>query len=486
MTQPKVTIEELDGSLGILPSSEGRLYAVAGVCSSGPVATPAAFARVQDITSNFGAGPAVEAAAHYIEKRGRPVLFTRTAAGASDTGDVSSVASTATGTSVVTIASSPTPNDDYELVLYFVTGGTRGTAGITYKLSLDGGETYGAVTALGTATSITVPGAGGVTFSLGVGTVVAGDYHTARTTAPNWDSTTIAAALTALQNSVQDWEICHVVGPVESGGAFDAIENKFAAMFAAGKRKVWIGNCRTPDLGESEAAYLTAITTALGSKTTKQGALAYGACKMPSSVSGRQYRRPTAFWYAALEGSVSEEVNTADVSRGAITGVSIADANGNPSEHDESIYPGADDARFVTARTHTKYPGVYVNRPRLYSSDGSDFQLMPHRRVLNLFHDTLDEYFTFRLNKPVLVDRNTGFILEAEALEIEQGALSLCRARLLTKPKASNVLFTLGRRDNLLSTKTMTGDGRLLPLSYPEFINLSVGFYNPALTVQPV
>lgn len=486
MTQPKVTIEELDGSLGILPPSAGRLFAVTGVCTSGPVATPATYARVQDLTAAFGSGPAVEAAAHHIERRGRPVLFCRAAAGGSDTGDVSDVASTATGTSIVTIASSPTPNDDYEIVLYFIVGGTRGTSGATYKLSLDGGRTWGATTALGTATSITVPGAGGVTFSLAAGTFVAGDYHTVRTTAPNWDSTSIGVALTALQNTVVNWEICHVVGPVLDGTAFDAIENKFAAMFAAGKRRVWVGAPRLPDIDETEATYLAALTAALGSKSTKQGALVMGGCKMPSSVTGRTYRRPLAYYYAALEAASSEEVNTADVSRGPLSGISIADSNGNPDEHDESIYPGGDDARFVTARTFPNRPGVYINRPLIYSSPGSDFELMPHRRVLNLAHDALDEYFTERLNKPVLVDRTTGFILEAEALEIEAGALAIMRARLLAKPKASNVLFTLGRHDNLLSTKTMTGEGRVLPLSYPEFINLSVGFYNPALSVQPV
>lgn len=485
MTQPKVTITELDGSLGILPASQGRLFAVTGVCSSGPVATPAAYARIQDLTAAFGTGPAVEAAAHYIERRGRPVLFTRAAAASGDVGTVSAVTSVATGTSVVTITASPAPNDDYELVLYFTRAGTRGTDG-WYKLSLDGGRTWGAETSLGAATSISVPGAGTVSFALAAGTFVAGDYHTARALAPNWDGTTIAAALLALQNSVQNWEICEVVGPVTSGTLFDAVETKFAAMFAAGKRRVYIGSTRMPTVGESEATYLTSLTAALGSKSTKYGALVMGACKLPSSVNGRSYKRPFGFYYAALEASVSEEVNTADVSLGAATGVSIADSNGNPDEHDESINPGGDDARFVTARTIVNRPGVFINRPLLYSSAGSDFELMPHRRVLNLAHDALDEYFTNRLNKPVLVDRTTGFILEAEALEIEAGALAIMRSRLLAKPKASAVLFTLGRHDNLLSTKTMTGDGRVLPLAYPEFINLSVGYYNPALTVQPV
>jgi hypothetical protein len=239
-----------------------------------------------------------------------------------------------------------------------------------------------------------------------------------------------------------------------------------------------------PTVAESEAAYLTAFGTALGAKSTKYGAICYGSCKLTSSVSGRKYKRPTAFWYAALEAAASEEVNTADVSRGAIAGVNITDDNGNPDEHDESINPGGDDARAVTARTHTLYPGVYVNRPRLYSPDGSDYQLVPHRRVINLAHDALTSYFTIRLSKPVKVNKDTGYILESEALEIEAGATAAMRSALLAKPKASAVSFTLSRFDNILSTKTMTGSARVTPLAYPETFNLDVGFVNPALQVQ--
>ena len=51
-----------------------------------------------------------------------------------------------------------------------------GTAGITYKVSCDGGVTYSAVTVLGTATSITLPVGGKI--ALAAGDVAAGDTIT--------------------------------------------------------------------------------------------------------------------------------------------------------------------------------------------------------------------------------------------------------------------------------------------------------------------
>jgi hypothetical protein len=102
---------------------------------------------------------------------------------------------------------------------------------------------------------------------------------------------------------------------------------------------------------------------------------------------------------------------------------------------------------------------------------------------MNLARDVLRNYFARRLNKPVRVNRDTGFILEAEALEIESGATAALRTALVTKPKASEAVFVLSRFDNLLSTKTLTGDSRVTPLAYPEVVEIALGFFNPALQV---
>jgi hypothetical protein len=482
MTQPKVTITELDGALGVLPPSAGALYALVGASSSGAVATPATYARITDIESDFGVGPLVEAAAHYIEKYGRPVVLVRT--GQTTVGAAGTVTFDGTGTSVATVDAGSEPYDDYEVVVEIVTGGTRGVAGITYRYSLDGGRTWSPVIALGTATSIVIPDTD-ITINLAAGTLVAADEISFRTTAPKWNTTEVGAALDALQASSVFWELVHVVGDID-GAAFDAIDPKISGMAASGKFRAWIGSFRMPNAAESESAYLTAFSTAFGSKATVHGEICAGAAWMISSVDGRQYRRPASYVIAARQASVSEEVNIADVNLGSLPGISIRDDNGNVAHHDESVNPGLDDARATVLRTWEGLQGVYVNRPRVLSADGSDFQLLAHRRVMNLAHAALRSYFIRRLNKPVRVDRATGFILETDALEIESGARAVMRAQLLAKPKASAIQFALSRTDNVLSTRTLTGTARVTPLAYPEFIELELGFLNPALQIQTV
>lgn len=485
MSQPNVTINELDGALGVLPPSAGALFALAGPSSQGPVDTPSTFARIADVVSTFGVGPLVEAAAHAIERYGRPVALTRTGAtvaGLYPAADVTVQAGT--GTSIATVDDVGTePADDYEVFVVVVAGGTIGVTGITLRYSLDGGRTLSPVQSLGVATSYVIPGSGGIAIDFAAGTLVAGDTVAFRATAPNWDGTEIGTALDALEASAVSWELLEIVGPIDAT-TFDVIDLKVAGMAAGGKYRAWMGHVRMPTLGETEAAYLSSLSTSFASKATVHGALCAGACKLTSSVSGRKYRRPVSFVAAAREASVAQHINIADVNLGPLQGVAIRDANGNPDEHDESANPGLDDARFYVLRTWDGIAGIYVNRPQLFSPEGSDYQLVPHRRVLNLAHDALRRFFLRRVNKPVRVNSTTGFILENDAREIEAGALAVLRTTLRDTPKASKVQFTLSRTDNLLSNATMNGEARVTPLAYPEQIVLSVGFLNPALQVQ--
>jgi hypothetical protein len=455
--------------------------AVLGISSAGTANVPASYGKISSLVAAFGYGPLVEAAARHIELTGDAVVVVKTGKtteGAAGAVDVTGV----TGTSVVTFDGTTYPYDDYDVKVVVVTGGTRGTAGITFKISLDGGKNYSATIALGTATSYEFPNSG-VKFNFAAGTLVAGDTWTCRTTAPLYSAAQLGAAFDALRLSTHAVEIVQVAGLLD-GTSFDTVSTKRASSYSANKEITIIGHCRMPNSGESEATYLAAMNTIFSAKSDSAVALTSGACYLISSVSGRNYRRPVSFVAASLEASVSEEVNTADLNLGSLTGVSVTDANGNPDQHDETTNPGLDDARFYVLRTVQGYSGVYVNRPRLFSAEGSDFQLVPHRRVLNLAHAALRAYFTRRLNKPVRVNAATGYILEEEALEIESGARAVMRAALMAKPKASGIEFTLSRTDNLLTTKTMTGQARVIPLAYSEFINIDLGFKNPALQTQ--
>jgi hypothetical protein len=479
MSLPSVVITELDGQIGALPSGQ-KILAMIGVSDAGTVNSPAAFGRKKDVISAFGNGPLVEEACHFIEITKLPVLCVKTGATVAATNDAIDVTAK-TGTSAVTV--SGLANDDFDVSLTVVAGGTIGVAGITFTYSFDKDRTQSAVTALGTAALFAFPSAGTLAFNFAAGTLVAGDVIRIRTHAPNWNASELSAAVSALAASSLAWEICDVVGPID-GTAYDTLGTLFAGL----PEKDWIGACRMPNAGESEAAYLTAMSAIFSARSTTVGMLCYGAAKTVSGVTFRQYRRPSRTTIATRAASVSEEIDTAAVDLGTLPGIDIRTPGGNPDPdcHDEAVNPGADDARFTVLRTVDGIPGVYVNNPRVHSAPGSDFEFFQHRRVMIIAKEAIRLYFLRRLHVPIRVDKTTGFILEEEALEIESGAKAVLRSVLLSKPKASAIDFELSRTDNLLVTKKLNGQARITPLAYPKEIDVAIGFFNPSLQVLKV
>lgn len=478
MTVPGITTTQLDGALGVLPASAGRPYACVGTSSSGTAATPALYARVSDVVSTFGQGPNVEDACYHIQRTGRPVLITK-AATVTD-GSYGTPVNGITGTSVVAVAASVKPYDLYDFIFEVVTGGTRGTAGIKYRYSLDGGENWSATIALGTDVAITTA-AGNVGLTFAAGTLVAGDRFSVRTVAPIYDSTSLLAALTALGQSTLPWEIVHVGGAVSATFA-GVIESWMTGLAAASKNRAYVCNARVPAVSESEATYSSSIGTDFASFTTKHGLICAGACDLPSSVSGRPYRTPASRGIGSRQAVVDVQINIANIDQGGpIPGARIRDSLGNVKHHDEAVNPGLDALGFCVLRTWDNEPGVYVNRPRLMSGATSDFQLMPHRRVMNTGIDTCLAYLRRRLSKDILVDPETGYISEADATEMEKAANALLLSALTSQRKASRAWLVVSRTDNILSTATINFELRIVPLGYPDTFVLTAGFVNPAL-----
>jgi len=472
----KVGITELDGALAILPSSAPKAVAVLGQCASGPFNLPAAFGSPQSVITNYTRGAAAQLAAFVLQKYGVPVLLCRT--NTTTASSFTSMVHTGAGTSVVTV--SGTADDDYQPWLTFIAGGTIGTAGPTFQWSLDGGRTKSAVTALGTANTFAFPNSGGVVFNFAAGTVLAGQIETCRSSAPVWNNTDLAAGLLALENSLIPWELCLVVGDLTATSAAVLDAN------IDDKRHAWVGHVRKPQVAESAATYQTSLASAFSSYNTTYGELTAGDGEQISAIDGRSYYRPAGFGIGPLECSVDQAVSIAEIDVGGLSAFQIRDDNGNPLYYDESVTPGLSDLGFSVLRT---WPpeiarGVYPNNPKLFSSPGSDFDIMPKRRVMNLAHAGAYPYLARRLAKQIRVDKKTGYILEADAREIESGLTAAITAQV--GKRVSGVIVAVSRTDNLLSKAPLTGQYRLTPLAYPEDIEFTAGFQNPALNVIPV
>jgi hypothetical protein len=478
---PAVTLTQLDGGLGIMSPTTGALPAVIGCSSSGTAATPGTYTRIDDLKTAFGAGPLVEAAAMLIEITGKPVVCCK-AATVTDGAQADLVKTGVTGLCVVTLTAGVKPIDEYDVRILIVTGGTVGVSGITYRWSLDGGRTYSPETALGTATKLAITDGTidtGVSFDLTSATLVAGDYWTCRTTPPTHDATTLLAATTALKNSSLEWDFCLLADPGTATNVA-ALDTWMTSLFNAGKDKAFLAGFRRPSTVETEATYLTAWGSAFGSVATTYGAVGYGYAKTRSSISGRIYKRSPA-WSAAVRAcQLYLGQDMAEVALGPLSGVTLGDSNGNPDDHDEYINPGGDAARGLTLRTIPGYAGAYICNPRMLHPTGSDFQYWQFRAVMNTACAITRQTLNGRLSKAIRLNA-AGTILESEARDIEALVNAKLRAALTSIPSCSSVTFVLKRDDVVLSTQTLTGDVRIVPLAYPKQINVTLAFNNPAL-----
>lgn len=488
---PSVDQSELDGSLGVAPPSSGKLLAVLGTSSAGTLNAPASFANSNDVLSTFGYGPLTEVACRSIDTEHLPVVCVRVddsgAAGAMGTIDDSGV--TGTAVTFITHTASTEPFDDYQVVVKIIAGGTLGVAGITYQYSLDGGTNFSQTQALGTSLILAIPNSG-VSFTITTAkTLIAADTFTAPTTAPQPSGSDIAAGLAALKDTLIIWEESLIANPLDAT-KFDTVETSFAGLPGAGLYRWWCANTRVPTAAETEGAYLSSLSTAFGAKSTKVGCLCAGQAYTISSVPGRvlRYTRPASFSVGPRIAAISPQLDAADVSLGSLPGVSLRNGNGNPvlGIHDEFRNPGLDDARFTTLRTWPRKGGTYITNPRIFSPAGSDFDLVQLRRVMNLAREASYDALQERLNKSILVNKKTGFILEKEAVEIEAFVTGRIGAAIGAQPMASGWTFVLSRTDNILSTKTLNGEARVIPLGYVKKIIERIGFTNPALSVVGV
>lgn len=480
-----VNLSITDGALGAVSASADNTSVCMGCSSQGPVSQMLLTTSLKTIQTTYGTGPMPEAAGFRIFNSGAPVIAMRTPP--TNPGTSSAVTFAGTGTSAITVTLDGTVGafDDSQTIFQVITGGTKGTAGITFRVSRDKGRTWSPVIALGTAASYVIP-ASGITLHFATGTLVAGDTATFYTIAPLWAIADVAACFATLSASTQEWSFAHVVGnATESDSA--AVDGYMANMATAYRYAFAITEARdvNPDGSETEAQWITAIEASYAALSSVRVGVAAGMAQLRSPFTQQLNRRNAAWTIATRAVGVSVHVDLARVLDNALVNTQFPDPTVLPLDsdvyHDERVTPGLDAARFMTLRTYIGKPGVFVKNGNLMAPNGSDFTLVQYRRVMDLACRTTYNFFLNQLNNNVRLDKTTGFILEKDASTIEKDATLELKTVLVDAAHASNAFCVLSRSDNLSSTKTLHTTVRVEPLGYLKDIEVDMAFENVAV-----
>lgn len=471
MPLPEASITIRDGALGLVPQSSQNVVACVGVASSGAVATVQSFGpgNVQAIVDAFGQGPLVEQLA-LIVAAGAPCIGVRVTA--STAGTSAAVVKVGAGTSVMTL--SGTPNDAYELKMLITRSGSSPTANeAAFKVSLDGGLTYGPEVALPSSGAYIIPNTG-LTATFAVGTLIVDNTYSSACTAGSYTTGDLNTAIDALLADPREWFLLNVVGvPADTSamaGVFAALDTKMTTAqtgfrFARALLSAYSG---------ADAALITSFA----SLSSLRVGIAAGFIRMVSPLNGFQLLRSASFALAKRLAQIVPSEDAARVASGPIGGEVVSLAR------DEFKTPGLDAVGVSTLRTHVGLNGFYVTNSRLKAPGTSDYQFFHHGRVMDLASKATRIGTLQFLNDSVLVNKTTGFILEGEARRIERYVEEQVRAVTTRPGYASDVAVTVRRNNNIISDQTLYVDVRVIPLGYVKAITASVGFFNPAL--QPV
>jgi hypothetical protein len=482
MPLPSLTFTEEDNQLGTIPPNDGDTLAIIATCEKGPINEPGIYLNPKDIQSTFGRGLLAELACWEVATTGRPVLLVR-----EDTvtqGSAGSlVTSGVTGSCVVTLDTAVKPFDDYQVVVLIVAEGTIGTAGITYKYSLDGGITYSRETALGTAATFTIADAN-VKFNLAAGDLNADDTWSAIAVAPAGDDNTLDDALESLQNTANKFDLIVREGP-STAASVAVLETRCVSMSDLGREMTAIASFRWKNAGETEQQYADAFNAAFAATVAPHCSVWTDAVDVQSPISQRWYKRRTGFdaCVAAVDANPGQDL-AEQGTQVRPDGVRLVDQNNNPKYHNELLSPTLDGLRASTYRTWIGYPGAYIGNARLMSTPGSDFQYLQHRRVMNLAKQVTRRVLTRYSSADLLANATNGLIDEGDALDIESNVNNELEEELVKTRNASGATYTVNRGDNLISTSKLKGPLRVIPLIYVKDIDVTASFFNPALTAN--
>ena len=487
---PQAPITKQDGNTGAVTPATTGILAIIAFSLAGVANVAQSYGRYTDIQQTNGLGPQVDFAAYFMNTAKKPVVVvtpTCTTAGV-----YGSITKTGTGTSTPT-AGGTAPCDDFQVQVKFPAGGTIGVTGITYQYSLDGGNNWSGILALGTATTITLlapplPGLStGVSFTLGAGTIVANDSFTCVTTRPQMQNSDLVTALEALRTTKLPWD--NVLIDVDASSTMVAtVDSWLSGLNALGVYKFAWMNTRKKNrpvpATETDATYQTAMSTLLATTSTINVDVGTDGGDLPSPVTGLVIPRPTSLAVATRKMQYGLGVDPAFVGNGPIPGFQIRDSSGNLKWHDEdpaSGNPGLDAQRLSTLRSIPGKQGVYVTNAHILSASGSDYIWDQHavcmNAACNLAYQLLTDILSKGVNKnPPDPTTNKIYILEADAKSIEDHINPQLQAALNKQVVA--VQFNLSRTDDLSSnsSSSVTAELQIVALAYIKNVATTAKF----------
>lgn len=477
---PGLEFRKGDGGTGVVRPAPTGILAIIAPGEKGTVNRAETHTKKDALKTANGWGHLTEFGTLTMAWTKKPVV---TVLGdASTDGDYSAFATSGVGGGTATFTEGATkPLDELSIVVEFPTGGTVGAAGIKYRYSINGGETFSKILALGTADSIEIPDTG-ASIELGEGTIIAGARVAFTTTGPKLTNTDLPAALEALRVTKSPFEavLIDVDADLTTVGTVNAW---LSELNKAGKFPTVVLTARPKAADEDETEYQTALAAIVDAASSLDIVMCADLGDVPSELRGIMMPRPAGLFAAAWGMSVRVGTDPAYVELGPLPNVKITDARNNPKYHNEELFPTLDGLRLTTLRTIEGYEGVYITNANLLSPSGSDYVYWQHARCINRGMAITYQILTKKLSKGVRKAPKPGpngerFIAEGEAADLESLVNAQLYAELVKPGEVDDMKLLISRDDDIRSNAgaTITCSLQSVSLGYVKKFVITAGY----------
>lgn len=475
---PSSTETVIDPGLGIV-GQISNIPAIVGTCSTGTANVVVSCSTQKKLSETFGQGPAVEAASHILATAGGPVLVVRTT---SSTAATNGAVTQSGAGPVITLGGTSTL--DCKLRIEIVRGGTLGTAQFRYSLDTYTGDSEdlrsysGAI--LCPAAPYSVPGAG-FTITFPAGTYVLDENYTATVNCAAATSANVTTAMNALDATPLQWRFAYIVTSNLTGnttaheGIGAAVQASLNAMAAESKyRRAMIAS--NMDDTSPLSVWVTPYDRLL---------VAHGRVRSVSPKPFLAHAFPTVPGATVFAARAAGSLISTDLKR--VPGNGLNDGGPLPNvrkifvdERADSV--GTDDIKLSSLRTYLGRNGYYITQGRLKSAEGSDFTVWPRGAVMDVACEVAHAVQETFIGRGIRTNDN-GTIDERDALRLESEVQAALDATLIsprnaegTSGHASEVLYTIDRTNNVLTTSTIQATVAVRPLAYPDYITTNISF----------
>jgi hypothetical protein len=479
MTYPAGQIINIrDGGIG-LPSNGAIYPLVIGACSGG-VASSLYFSTDQNATRDLlGQGPAVELALPMIRTRGG-VLILKTPA--STAGAAGAVTKTAIGTSTGTVTVAGAAYDAYQFKGRIKSTGALGVGRFDYSLDALGTDpTYSEEITIPSGGTYAIPGTNlTLTFVPGAGPTIfeSGDYHVFACTAPQYTTSDLATAITALLLALGSYVIedVYFTGRSASASAGATMAAAVAThMSSLEARRRWARAMM--DVGADTGAN---VITSFASFANSRVAVAYGQCDVPTMNPHPGWgvpRMSTAFALSERAAGADLSENLGRTASGLLRVSYIVNDEGSNQQFIESH-------KINTLRTYDGQNGFFSTNGYLKSPSGSDFLYWDWGRVIDrLCRTVYNAQQRWMLRKVRTLFDGTGAIDPRDAARIEAMVRSDLKDEILDAINVegfaghvSALEYRVVLTNNVLKTRNLKSALRAVPLPPIEGFVTDIGF----------